>query len=79
GKPQAKALVSVKDLDRVINKRYTWVYSKGYKQPRVIAHIPGGKVYMEDVIMHPSEEERVHHINLNPLDNRRKNLENKLK
>ena len=79
GKPQAKALVSVKDLDRVINKRYTWVYSKGHNQPRVIAHIPSGKVYMEDVIMKPSEEERVHHINLNPLDNRRKNLENKLK
>ena len=33
---------------------------------------------MEDVIMKPGEEERVHHINLNPLDNRKKNLENKI-
>lgn len=79
GKDQAKALVSFKDLDRVINKRYTWIYHKGYKQPQVIAHTPNGKVNMEDVIMKPGEEERVHHINLNPLDNRRKNLENKSK
>lgn len=79
GKTQEKALVSFKDLDRVINKRYTWIYHKGYKQPQVIAHTPNGKVHMEDVIMKPGEEERVHHINLNPLDNRRKNLENKSK
>ena len=79
GKPQAKALVSFKDLDRVINKRYTWIYHKGYKQPQVIAHTPQGKVHLEDVIMKPGENMRVHHINLNPLDNRRKNLENKQK
>lgn len=79
GKAQAKALVSFKDLDRVINKRYTWIYHKGHKQPQVIAHTPNGKVHMEDVIMKPGTDERVHHINLNPLDNRRKNLENKSK
>ncbi|MGL5751179.1 MAG: hypothetical protein ACRCXT_11665 [Paraclostridium sp.] len=79
GKPQAKALVLMKDFDRVINKRYTWIYEKGNRQPRVIAHTPNGKVYMENVIMLPSPEERVHHINLNPLDNRRTNLENKLR
>ncbi|MGL5314601.1 MAG: hypothetical protein ACRC92_15225 [Peptostreptococcaceae bacterium] len=79
GQVQDKALVSFKDLDRVINKRYTWIYHKGYRQPQVIAHTPNGKVHMEDVLMKPSEDERVHHINLNPLDNRRKNLENKAK
>ncbi len=79
GKEQAKALISSKDLDRVINKKYTWLYHKGYKQPQVIAHTPNGKVNLEDVIMKPSENMRVHHINLNPLDNRRKNLENKQK
>lgn len=79
GKIQEKALVSFKDLDRVINKRYTWICHKGSKQPQVIAHTPKGKVHMADVIMKPGEDERVHHINLNPLDNRRKNLENKSK
>ncbi|MDK2564032.1 hypothetical protein QOZ84_10765 [Romboutsia sedimentorum] len=79
GKEQAKALISSKDLDRVVNKKYTWLYHKGYKQPQVIAHTPNGKVNLEDVIMKPSENMRVHHINLNPLDNRRKNLENKQK
>ena len=79
GKAQAKALVSFKDLDRVINKRYTWIYHKGYKQPQVIAHTPAGKVHLEEVIMKPGENMRVHHINLNPLDNRRNNLENKQK
>ncbi|MBO3445247.1 hypothetical protein [Clostridium sp. CCUG 7971] len=79
GKIQEKALVSFKDLDRVINKRYTWICHKGSKQPQVIAHTPNGKVHMADVIMKPGEDERVHHINLNPLDNRRKNLENKSK
>lgn len=79
GKVQERALVSFKDLDRVINKRYTWIYHKGHKQPQVIAHTPNGKVHMEDILMKPNEGERVHHINLNPLDNRRKNLENKVK
>lgn len=79
GKAQAKALISAKDLDRVVNKRYTWTYHKGYKQPEVIANTPKGKVRLEDVIMKPDEDMRVHHINLNPLDNRRKNLENKEK
>lgn len=79
GQVQDKTLVSYKDLDRVINKRYTWIYHKGYRQPQVIAHTPNGKVHMEDVLMKPGEGEKVHHINLNPLDNRRKNLENKVK
>lgn len=79
GKVQDKALVSFKDLDRVINKRYTWIYHKGHRQPQVIAHTPNGKVLMGDVLMKPAEGERVHYINLNPLDNRRKNLENKVK
>lgn len=79
GKAQSKALISAKDLDKVVNKKYTWIYHKGYKQPQVIAHTPQGKVHLEDVIMKPGENMRVHHINLNPLDNRRKNLENKQK
>ncbi|WP_331681761.1 hypothetical protein [Romboutsia sp.] len=79
GKAQAKALISAKDLDKVVNKKYTWIYHKGYKQPQVIAHTPQGKVHLEDIIMKPGENMRVHHINLNPLDNRRKNLENKHK
>jgi len=76
GKHQAKALISPSDLDKLVNDEYTWVYHKGYRQPQVIAHTPNGKAKMENVIMNPSDDERVHHINLNPLDNRRKNLEN---
>lgn len=79
GKEQARALISSKDLDKVVNKRHTWIYHKGYKQPQVIAHTPSGKVHLEELLMKPSEDMRVHHINLNPLDNRRKNLELKAK
>jgi hypothetical protein len=78
GKAQAKALISPSDLDKLVNDDYTWVYHKGYRQPQVVAHTPNGRAIMENVIMDPSEDERVHHINLNPLDNRRENLENKL-
>lgn len=77
GKAQAKALISPRDLEKVVTKKYTWTYQKGYKQPQVIAHTPKGKVTLGEVIMKPAEGMRVHHINLNPLDNRRKNLENK--
>ena len=78
GKVQGKALISPQDLDLVVNDEYTWIYKKGYRQPQVIANTPKGKIKIQDVIMNPGEDERVHHINLNPLDNRRKNLENKI-
>lgn len=77
GKPQAKALISPQDLEKLVNDEYTWIYKKGYRQPQVIANTINGKIKMQDIIMSPGEDERVHHINLNPLDNRRKNLENK--
>lgn len=76
---QAKALISKADLDRVVNDDYTWTYFKGSKQPKVIAHTPQGKIYLDTYLMNPSETMRTHHINLNPLDNRRSNLENKEK
>ena len=79
GKDKERALISTKDLELLINDKYTWMYEKGYKQPRIIANTLEGKIVMSNVIMNPNEEERVHHINLNPLDNRRQNLENKLK
>ena len=79
GREQAKALISKEDLDIVVNDDYTWTYFKGSKQPKVIAHTPEGKVYLDTYLMSPSENMRTHHINLNPLDNRRLNLENKEK
>lgn len=43
----------------------------------VVANTTEGRIRLDELIMEPDEEMKVHHINLNPLDNRRKNLENK--
>ncbi|MEG1310952.1 MAG: hypothetical protein RR942_18055 [Romboutsia sp.] len=79
GRFQAKALISSKDLNKVINDKYTWNYHKGNGQPKVISNSAKGKLYLDTFLMKPSNNMRVHHINLNPLDNRRCNLENKEK
>ena len=34
-----------------------------------------GRIRLDELLMKPEEGMKVHHINLNPLDNRRKNLE----
>lgn len=79
GKDQARALISKEDLEKVVNDDYTWIYYKGSRQPKVISHTKQGKVYLDTYLMNPEENMRTHHINLNPLDNRRCNLENKEK
>ena len=75
GNVNSKALISIEDLNRVITNEYTWVNYKLNGENCVIANTPNGRVHLDRVIMNPDENKTVHHINLNPLDNRRENLE----
>lgn len=70
-----KALISLEDLEMVINDTYSWVLHKTHKETAVVANTPNGRIYLDKLIMKPDENKKIHHINLNPLDNRRKNLE----
>ncbi|MBM7836026.1 hypothetical protein JOC62_003079 [Clostridium sardiniense] len=75
GKEQAKALISSSDLHTVVNDNYSWVYYRNNNDICVIANTPDGRIHLDRIIMKPSDSETIHHINLNPLDNRRSNLE----
>nr|WP_286675147.1 hypothetical protein [Clostridium sp. CMCC3677] len=75
GKVQNKALISKEDLRKVVTDTYTWVLHKNYDNLCVIANTPNGRIHLDRVLMNPDENQTVHHINLNPLDNRRSNLE----
>ncbi|OSA95405.1 UNVERIFIED_ORG: hypothetical protein B2H93_05655 [Clostridium botulinum] len=75
GKVQNKALISKEDLRKVVTDTYTWVLHKNYDNFCVIANTPNGRIHLDRVLMNPDENQTVHHINLNPLDNRRSNLE----
>ncbi|WP_252236626.1 hypothetical protein [Clostridium sp. CH2] len=75
GKVQNKALISKEDLRKVVTDTYTWVLHKNYDNFCVIANTPKGRIHLDRVLMNPDENQTVHHINLNPLDNRRNNLE----
>ena len=44
-------------------------------EPCVVANTPEGRIRLDSVIMNADAGQKVHHINLNPLDNRRDNLE----
>jgi len=77
GNPKETALISIEDFDTVITDNYNWViYKKGFDNT-VVANTTEGRIYLDELLMSPEENMKVHHINLNPLDNRRKNLENK--
>lgn len=78
GKAEAKALISKEDLSTVVNDTYGWVCSRIYGKLNVVTNTPGGRVYLDKLIMKPEENVTVHHINLDPLDNRRSNLELKV-
>lgn len=75
GRAISKALISKEDLDDVITDEYSWVEYKNQGNISVIANTPSGRVYLDKMLMNPEEGESIHHINLNPLDNRRSNLE----
>lgn len=77
GNINGKAIISNCDIDHCVNNNYTWVlYKKGSEKMAVIANTENeGRVHLDKLIMNPADDENVHHINLNPLDNRRCNLE----
>lgn len=75
GNPKHKALISMSDVDKVVRDGYNWVlYHKG-NEMMVVANTKDGRIRLDELLMKPEEGMKVHHINLNPLDNRRKNLE----
>ncbi len=78
GIPNSKALISSEDLNNVITDEFSWVEYKKNGTIMVIANTPAGRIHLDKLIMNPNESEFVHHINLNPLDCRRSNLENKV-
>ncbi len=75
GNVNAKALISTEDQEQVLADGYTWVTYAYRGETCVVANTPDGRVYLDKLLMNPDNIQRVHHINLNPLDNRRKNLE----
>ncbi|MEG1483161.1 hypothetical protein [Clostridium sp.] len=75
GNVNSKALISIEDLNHVITNEYTWVNNKVNGEACVIANTPNGRIHLDRILMNPDENKTVHHINLNPLDNRRENLE----
>ncbi|MBW6410709.1 hypothetical protein [Clostridium weizhouense] len=75
GNAHSKALISAKDLKTVVTEEYTWVNHRINGEPCVVANTPDGRIYLDRLILNADENKRIHHINLNPLDNRRENLE----
>ncbi|WP_099716572.1 MULTISPECIES: hypothetical protein [unclassified Clostridium] len=76
GNHKETALISMEDVNKVIKDNYNWVVYKKGSETMVVANTPEGRIRLDRLIMNPDETMKVHHINLNPLDNRRKNLEN---
>ena len=75
GNVTAKAQISISDNEKVLAEGIVWTtYKKGDKT-FVVANTPEGRIYLDKFLMEPDAIQRVHHINLNPLDNRRGNLE----
>ena len=76
GNHKETALISMEDVNKVVRDNYNWVLYKKGSELIVVANTPEGRIRLDKLIMNPDETMKVHHINLNPLDNRRKNLEN---
>jgi hypothetical protein len=78
GKENATTLIDKEDLDRVVNTDYTWVLYILKKEPYAVANTPEGRVFLNRFIMNTPDDTITHPINLNTLDNRKINLENKI-
>ena len=75
GNAKDTALIDMDDVNDVVRDGYNWVtYRKG-NELMVVANTKNGRIRLDEFIMEPEEGMKVHHINLNPLDNRRSNLE----
>lgn len=77
GKEKSRTIIDKEDLSRVVNDSYTWVLFKKDTEPYAVANTPEGKIYLNRFIMSTTEDMITHPINLNTLDNRKANLENK--
>ncbi len=75
GNPKETALISMEDVNKVVKDGYNWVTYKKGMEIMVVANTKDGRIRLDELIMNPDETMKIHHINLNPLDNRRKNLE----
>ncbi|MDV3427857.1 MAG: hypothetical protein LIR50_12670 [Bacillota bacterium] len=75
GKILSKALISREDLNTVITEEFSWSEYKTHDDIHVVANTPGGRIYLDKLLMNPGDSETIHHINLNPLDCRRSNME----
>ena len=69
GKVGGVAIIDEEDLYKI--KDYTWSNCKGYARTVINGKTSG----MHQVIAGSKKGQFVHHINKNPLDNRRENLE----
>jgi len=77
GKEKTRTIIDKEDTNRVINNGYTWVLFKKDTEPYAVANTPEGKIYLNRFIMGTTDDMVTHPINLNTLDNRKANLENK--
>ena len=75
GKAFSKALISKEDINTVITDEFSWVEYKVNNNIHVVANTPNGRIYLDKMLMTPSDNEVIHHINLNPLDCKRNNME----
>ena len=75
GNVSSKALISKEDLSAVVTDEFSWVEYKTHDNIHVVANTPNGRIYLDRILMNPSDSEIVHHINLNPLDCKRNNME----
>jgi hypothetical protein len=75
GNSKETALISMEDVKKVVKDGYNWVTYKKGTEIMVVANTTEGRIRLDELIMNPDETMKIHHINLNPLDNRRKNLE----
>lgn len=75
GRKEGIALILEEDLDSVINDKYSWVLHKTRNKNSIVANTPEGRIYLENIIMPAEEGYKIEHINNNPLDNRRTNLQ----
>lgn len=76
GRENGRTIIDKEDISRVISDEYTWVYYKIGEKPYAVANTPSGRLHLDRFIMNSQENVRIHHINLNTLDNRKVNLEN---
>lgn len=75
GVEKGRAIIDKKDLYRVLNNGYPWVYHKVDEKPYAVANTPKGRIYLDKFIAGDNQDITVHHINFNTLDNRKSNLE----